>query len=119
MLRILFNRLPGDSFYTSINKPFVLSYKNTIVRFTVGRNIIIEGSVKNAAKAIFNFMIDHRNLYESKENMPIGYSVNGVTFDWGRDFNIEYDPYIAAGIPESFIKIKEEFDKLKKLLVFR
>jgi hypothetical protein len=117
------NRLPGDILTNpfTINESLTLSYNKTTIVFTAGRDILLEGNAKDAAKAILNYMLNSEEAWQNARIRGIymdGWQQGGLQMYWGKHFDIDFEPYVASTVPDNFIKIKEEFDKLKRLLVF-
>jgi len=100
---------------------FQLEYEGTILKSFPGGDLRIIGNPHKAAKAIFNFMLEHR---EKHRNVMEMYQLKGLYYNnfgmvWYDQFDIYYAPFVGTGyVPPDYTKLKEEFDKLKKLMVF-
>ena len=97
-------------------QPFELSYHKTKVIFNANCNIEIYGNVKDAAKAVFFYLLNNYNIYNRANYDPCGYCINGVSFDWRPNFTFRY-VLTKPDAPDNFLKIEKEFNKLKETLM--
>ena len=101
--------------YRAVFLPLNLSYKNTKIGFYHSGAVIIEGNYRDAAIAVFNFM---KEMYLDGF---LSYSMIGGTIRmyFEKEFILEYEPFVCTQIPNEFIELKKEFDKIKNsLMVF-
>jgi hypothetical protein len=77
-----------------------------------GGKIFITGSFKDAAKLLFLYALKCKNNYRFNALLLHSCCLHLDKLD------IEYDGLVGFPTPESFLKLKEEFDKLKTLKAF-
>lgn len=122
MLRIL----PGSPNYIGYNTNYMSSdykfiYNNTTLLLTKSHNFIIDGNVTEAALAVFYYMLEEYRHWSVQKIVGIyvnGYEIYGLNLNWDREFLISYEPYIGMPVPEDFIKLQTEFNRIKRLMVF-
>lgn len=115
MPRRIFKQNMPDMFYSP--RGAIFSHNNTTLEFTGNGNIIVNGNFKDAARALFYYVLDLKSNHNYLVCEEFGRNVR-IYFGDDSKFSIEYDPFIGQSIPNSFIELQKEFDKLNRLLVF-
>lgn len=129
--------IPGVNYVTpfstlhTLHNPadIILDYNGTTVKFCRNYNIIIDGNPRNAAIAVFLHILKIIDYYNSlneymRKNIEIYLRsikceiLNGVTISWDGEISICYDGPIASPVPDNYIKLEKEFNKLKKMKAF-
>lgn len=112
-----FGYVPPGGTYSPPGQPTIIddiefSYKETTLIIKKDGDVIIEGNAKDAAIALFNYVL----LLEKSEGS--GYVVlHKVRVFYKKEISIIY-PFQDVSAPDDFINLKMEFDKLVKLIVF-
>jgi hypothetical protein len=102
-----------STFELEFNKSKLISHPNG--------NLEIIGNPKYAAMAVLKYMLTSKEHWDLQKSTGIylnGISANGLYLNWENDLSIDYEPFICQSIPDNFKILKEEFNKLKKMLVF-
>ena len=107
------------SFVTHFNQdPYILTYDKTTITFERDHSITINGNVKDAAKAVFLYMLGRQDYWSKARANGVylnGHEVNCVFMCWDEEFSLNH---LSSDIPENFIALQEAFNKLKRLMVF-
>ena len=123
----LFYTLPGVTYATVVEEPpkdYVFTHNDTTLTIAIDGSIIIDGTYRDAAKALFNYVLEQLDYLDSDRtilpNKKLTFmKLNKVSLSLDKKIILSY-PWVKGNepAPEEFFRLKIEFDKLTKLMVF-
>jgi hypothetical protein len=108
----------GNYYHQTTLTSWLLKYKNTHLMIHTNGLIELDGNIKDAARALFLKIIEVKNNNISPTYSILNYSFGPIHIDFEDNFTLSYTPYVGMDVDPLFLQIKEEFDKIKHLIIF-
>jgi len=123
----IFYTFPGVMYASVMEEPikdYVFTHHNTTLTISIDGSIIIDGNPRDAAKALFNYVLEELDYLDSERSILTNkkltfMKLNKVSLSLDKKIILSY-PMVKNDkpAPEEFFQLKIEFDKLTKLMVF-